>query len=43
MSDELIPLSHCLTAKRPATSPIAYHAGHFYDADQFYGAVRSLG
>ena len=40
MFDELIPLSYCLTAKRPATSPIAYHAGHFYDADQFYGAVR---
>jgi len=40
MFDELIPLSHCLTAKRPATSPIAYHAGHFYDACQFYGAVR---
>ena len=40
MFDELIPLSHCLTAKRPVTSPIAYHAGYFYDADQFYGAVR---
>jgi acyl-CoA synthetase (AMP-forming)/AMP-acid ligase II/3-hydroxymyristoyl/3-hydroxydecanoyl-(acyl carrier protein) dehydratase len=40
MSGELIPLSHCLTAKRPVTSPIAYHAGHFYHAGQFYGAVR---
>ncbi len=40
MFDELIPLSHCLTAKRLATSPIAYHAGHFYDAGQFYAAVR---
>jgi acyl-CoA synthetase (AMP-forming)/AMP-acid ligase II/3-hydroxymyristoyl/3-hydroxydecanoyl-(acyl carrier protein) dehydratase len=40
MFDELIPLSHCLTAKRPSTLPIAYHAGHFYDAGQFYGAVR---
>jgi len=39
MSDELIPLSHCLTAKRPVTSPISYHAGHFYDAGQFYAAV----
>ena len=41
MFDELIPLSHCLTTKRLATSPIAYHAGHYYDADQFYGAVKS--
>ena len=40
MSDKLIPLSHCLTAKRPASSPVAYHAGQFYDADQFYAAVR---
>ena len=41
MSGELIPLSHCLTTKRQATSPIAYHAGHYYDVDQFYGAVKS--
>jgi len=41
MFDELIPLTHCLTAKRPATVPIAYHAGHYYAADQFYGAVKS--
>lgn len=41
MSDELMPLSHCLTTKRLSTSPIAYHAGHYYDADQFYGAVKS--
>ena len=40
MSDKLIPLSHSLTVKRPATAPIAYHAGHYYDAGQFYGAVR---
>jgi 3-hydroxymyristoyl/3-hydroxydecanoyl-(acyl carrier protein) dehydratase len=40
MFDELIPLSHCLTTKRPATSPIAYHARHYHDADQFYAAVR---
>ncbi len=40
MSDKLIPLSHCLTAKRPASSPVAYHDGQFYDADQFYAAVR---
>ena len=40
MSDELIPLSHCLTAKRPDCSPLAYHAGQFYDAGQFYAAVR---
>jgi 3-hydroxymyristoyl/3-hydroxydecanoyl-(acyl carrier protein) dehydratase len=41
MFDELIPLSHCLTTKRLATSPIAYHAGHYYDVDQFFGAVKS--
>ena len=40
MYDELIPLSHCMTAKKTATSPIAYHAGHFYDAGQFNGSVR---
>jgi acyl-CoA synthetase (AMP-forming)/AMP-acid ligase II/3-hydroxymyristoyl/3-hydroxydecanoyl-(acyl carrier protein) dehydratase len=40
MSGELIPLSHCLTTKRQAASPIAYHAGNYYDADQFYAAVR---
>jgi hypothetical protein len=41
MSGELIPLSHCLTTKRQAASPIAYHAGRYYDADQFYAAVKS--
>ena len=41
MSGELIPLSHCLTAKRQDSSPIAYHAGHYYDAGHFYAAVRS--
>ena len=41
MSGELIPLSHCLTTKRQAASSIAYHAGHYYDADQFYAAVKS--
>ncbi len=41
MFDELIPLSHCLTTRRLAASPIAYHAGRYYDADQFYGAVKS--
>lgn len=41
MSGELIPLSHCLTATRPASSQIAYHAGHYYDAGHFYAAVRS--
>ena len=40
MSGELIPLSHCLTAKRSPTSAIAYHAGHYYGAGQFYDAVR---
>jgi acyl-CoA synthetase (AMP-forming)/AMP-acid ligase II/3-hydroxymyristoyl/3-hydroxydecanoyl-(acyl carrier protein) dehydratase len=40
MFDELIPLSHCLTTKRLATLPIAYHDGRYYYADQFYAAVR---
>ncbi len=40
MFGELIPLSHCLTAKRQAGSPIAYHAGRYYDAGQFYAAVK---
>ena len=40
MSDKLIPLSHSLTVKRPANTPIAFHGGHYYDADQFYGAVK---
>jgi 3-hydroxymyristoyl/3-hydroxydecanoyl-(acyl carrier protein) dehydratase len=38
---KLIPLSHSLTVKRPANTPIAFHGGHYYDADQFYGAVKS--
>jgi len=41
MFDKLIPLSNCLTTKRRATSPIAYHAGHYYDADQFYVTIKS--
>ncbi|MFA6163511.1 MAG: AMP-binding protein [Methylobacter sp.] len=41
MSDELIPLSHHLTALRPANSPIAYHAGRYYDVEQFSAAVKS--
>jgi len=41
MFNELIPLSHCLMTKRLAASPVAYHAGHYYDAGQFYAAVKS--
>ena len=41
MYNEPIPLSHCLTTKRQAMTPIAYHAGHYYDADQFHAAVKS--
>lgn len=40
MSVDLIPLSHCLTAKRLATLPIAYHSGHYYDAGCFEASVR---
>lgn len=41
MSGELIPLSHYLTGQRPENSPIAYHAGRYYDAGQFSAAVKS--
>ena len=41
MFDDLIPLSHCLTTERPATSLIAYHAGHYYCIGHFYAAVKS--
>jgi acyl-CoA synthetase (AMP-forming)/AMP-acid ligase II/3-hydroxymyristoyl/3-hydroxydecanoyl-(acyl carrier protein) dehydratase len=40
MSDELIPLSHCITAKRQDNFPIAFLAGHYYYADKFYATVR---
>ncbi|CAA9891910.1 Acyl-coenzyme A synthetase/AMP-(Fatty) acid ligase [Candidatus Methylobacter favarea] len=40
MSGELIPLSHCATAKRQDNLPLAFHAGHYYCADRFYAAVR---
>ena len=39
MPDEVIALSHCMLTKRQATTKIAYHAGHYYEADQFYSAV----
>jgi len=40
MSNEGIELSHCLlTIRQPATR-IAYHAGHYYHADDFYAAVK---
>ena len=41
MSDQSIPLSHQLIAPRPANSPVAYHAGRYYDAGQFSAAVKS--
>jgi 3-hydroxymyristoyl/3-hydroxydecanoyl-(acyl carrier protein) dehydratase len=40
MPDEVIALSHCMLTKRQATTKIAYHAGHYYEADQFYSAVN---
>ncbi|MDD5578978.1 MAG: AMP-binding protein [Methylobacter sp.] len=40
MSDELIPLSHCVTANRQDNLPVAFHSGHYYYADKFYAAVR---
>ncbi|MCX7107486.1 MAG: AMP-binding protein [Methylococcales bacterium] len=40
MPDEVFALSHCMLTKRQATTKIAYHAGHYYEADQFYSAVN---
>lgn len=40
MPDNYIALSDCLLIKRPSTTPIAYHAGHYYSADAFYATVR---
>jgi 3-hydroxymyristoyl/3-hydroxydecanoyl-(acyl carrier protein) dehydratase len=40
MPDEVFGLSHCMLTKRQATTKIAYHAGHYYEADQFYSAVN---
>ena len=40
MPDEVIALSHCMLTKRQATTKIAYHAGHYYEADKFYSAVN---
>lgn len=41
MSDELIPQLHHLTELRPANSSISYHAGRYYDAEQFSAVVKS--
>ncbi len=41
MSDKLLPLSHCLSSQRPIDTPVAYHAGQYYSAGQFAGAVKS--
>jgi len=40
MSDKLLPLSHCVTARRPADTPLAYHAGQVYSSGQFINAVE---
>lgn len=40
MSDNLLPLSHCLIAQRPVDIPVAYHAGDYYSAGQFANTVK---
>jgi acyl-coenzyme A synthetase/AMP-(fatty) acid ligase len=40
MSDKLLPLSHCLIDTKPASAPVAFHAGQYYSAEQFAGAVK---
>jgi len=40
MSDKLVPLSHCLVARRLLDTPVAYHAGQYYSAGQFTDTVK---
>jgi acyl-CoA synthetase (AMP-forming)/AMP-acid ligase II len=40
MLDNLLPLSHCLITQRLTNAPVAYHAGHYYSAEQFANAVK---
>ncbi len=39
MSDNFIPLLQCLSRITQRDTPIAYHAGHYYSAEQFHAAV----
>ncbi|MDD1610599.1 MAG: AMP-binding protein [Methylococcaceae bacterium] len=41
MSDNLIPLSDCLSQIKQRRTPIAYHAGHYYTGAQFHAAVTA--
>lgn len=41
MSDNLIPLSDCLSQIKHRRTPIAYHAGHYYTGEQFHAAVTA--
>ena len=40
MSGKLLPLSHCLTAKKSTDTLVACHAGQHYSARQFANAVE---
>jgi acyl-CoA synthetase (AMP-forming)/AMP-acid ligase II/3-hydroxymyristoyl/3-hydroxydecanoyl-(acyl carrier protein) dehydratase len=40
MSNENITLSDCVLIRRDFTTPIAFHAGCYYHADDFYAAVK---
>lgn len=39
MSNELTPLSSCLAITNQRSTPVAYHAGQYYDAGQFRAAA----
>jgi acyl-coenzyme A synthetase/AMP-(fatty) acid ligase len=39
MFDNFIPLSHCLSQIKQRGTPIAYHVGHYYTAEEFNAAV----
>ena len=40
MLNEGIALSHCLLTRRDPATRIAFHAGRYYHADDFYAAIR---
>lgn len=40
MFDELIPVSHYLTATEGQQNRVAYHAGRYYDTGQFHSSVK---
>ncbi|MCX7096744.1 MAG: AMP-binding protein [Methylococcales bacterium] len=41
MSEKLTPLSHYLISEKTPTSPVSYHAGQYFQADEFCQAVKA--